>query len=212
MPEKKNKKKTLTAILLDETGSMESIKAQTLDGLNEYLQGLRDEDDVRVSLTTFNSNETRQRYAAKRARKAPRLTEADYRPNHMTPLVDAAMALIASTEVEARELGKKTRVVVVIQTDGQENCSREHTSADLAAKIREREAAGWQFLFLGAGVDAFAVAQHAGINLHAGAILTYGGAASANVYGRMLTKRVRQARRGKIQDFTDAERRKARSE
>ena len=75
------KKTTLVSFLLDETGSMQSIKDDTIGGFNSYVETLqKSDDDIVFSLVSFNSNETRLRYVAESIQDVAPLTEDDYIP------------------------------------------------------------------------------------------------------------------------------------
>jgi hypothetical protein len=161
-----NKNTKFVSFLLDETGSMQYIKDDTIGGFNAYVETLRkDGTDIAFSLVTFNSNRTQRRYVAEPINKIDLLTEANYEPNAMTPLIDASVKIINATDEAVKLRTDDPTVLVVIQTDGDENCSVEHTVADLALLVKEKTAAGWQFVFLGAGLDAFATARDAGLHI-----------------------------------------------
>ena len=78
--------------------------------------------------------------------------------------------------------GDDPNVVIVMQTDGEENVSVEYTRADLAALIKEKKAAGWEFVFLGAGLDAFEAARASGIHLSADRVMSYSRRSSAEAF------------------------------
>jgi len=168
-------KTTFVSFLLDETGSMQSIKDDTVGGFNEYLGTLKESgEDIVFSFVTFNSSQTQRRCIAEPIASVKPLEPADYNPRHSTPLIDASVKVIKATDEAVAHRGDDPNVVVVIQTDGLENVSVEYTNADLAALIKEKDAAGWQFVFLGAGLDAFAAAREAGLHIPAGQIASYG--------------------------------------
>ena len=151
----KPKKATFVSFLLDETGSMQSIKDDTVGGFNAYVETLqKDGADIIFSLVSFNSSVTQKRYVGEPIDKIEPLTDANYQPRAMTPLIDASVKIIKATDEAVQKRDDDPNVVIVMQTDGQENVSVEYTTADLAALIKEKEAAGWQFVFLGAGLDA----------------------------------------------------------
>ena len=169
---KKNTK--FVSFLLDETGSMQYIKDDTMGGFNAYVETLRkDGADIAFSLVTFNSNSTQRRYVAEPINKIGPLTEANYEPSAMTPLIDASVKIINATAEAVKLRTDDPTVLVVIQTDGDENCSVEHTTADLALLVKEKTAAGWEFVFLGAGLDAFAAARDAGLHIDPRNTLAY---------------------------------------
>jgi hypothetical protein len=73
------------------------------------------------------------------------------------------MATVKATEEIVAQRRDKPRIIVVFQTDGDENASRKHTIEELRDLIERRKVEGWQFLFLGADIDAYAVARGFGI-------------------------------------------------
>ena len=180
---KKSKKATFVSFLLDETGSMQSIKDDTIGGFNAYVETLqKDGADIVFSLVSFNSNVTNKRYVAEPIGNIKPLIDADYQPRAMTPLIDASVKIIKATDEAVSKRDDDPNVVIVMQTDGQENVSVEYTNADLAALIKEKDAAGWQFVFLGAGLDAFAAAREAGIDIDAQQVVAYARDKSPEVF------------------------------
>ena len=209
MGKKKSNKPLFVSFLLDETGSMQSIKDDTIGGFNAYLKELQQGDgETLFSLVSFNSSRTAKRYVAEPIKAVKPLTEEDYRPNAMTPLIDAAVKIIKATDEAVESRTGDADVVVVMQTDGQENVSVEYTSADLALLVKEKEAAGWQFVFLGAGMDAFEAARDAGLDLAAERVMSYGRDRSEKAFEVMAGKMryYQQFRSSSALDFTDEER------
>jgi Mg-chelatase subunit ChlD len=146
--------------LLDRTGSMERIKATTIESFNAYLAELRERPEIEFSLLQFDSTSTDVVHFRAPVGEVPNLTPETFQPRHSTPLIDAAVITIR----KARDVYKpQDKVVIMILTDGHENASIEHRMADLAALVKEATAWGWQFVFLGAGMDAYADAGRAGI-------------------------------------------------
>ena len=90
----------------------------------------------------------------------PNLTPEAYIPGAATPLIDACVKSIRATEEKVQ--GQDKIVSIVIQTDGYENASYEFSNEDLFKLVKEKTAEGWLFTFLGAGIDAFAVASKFG--------------------------------------------------
>ena len=95
---------------------------------------------------------------------------------------DAAVKIIKATDEAVVHRGDDPNVVIVMQTDGEENVSVEYTRADLAALIKEKKAAGWEFVFLGAGLDAFEAARASGIHLSADRVMSYSRKSSAEAF------------------------------
>lgn len=156
---------TLVAFLLDRTGSMESVKAQTIAGFNAYLAGLQGEDaDISFSLIQFDSASIDVLYANAPVATVAPLTDASYQPRASTPLIDAAVKTIRAMEVALAERPGQPKVVVTFQTDGEENCSTEHDWIELNLLVKEKIKQGWQFNFLGAGIDAYQQGSRMGLS------------------------------------------------
>ena len=189
----------LVAICLDESGSMSSIAEATVSAFNEYVQSLYTESlkggpAMFVTLTQFSDPMTRGgekarvQYEALRLDKVPTLSAKTYRPNGNTPLYDAIGHTIRSAEVwQEAELNR--RVLLVIQTDGYENASRDFTRLEIVNLIQRNENHGsWTAIMLGAGIDAWATGQTVGIRT-AGNTVTYEHtASSSNAAGVRLAK------------------------
>ena len=200
---------TFVSFLLDETGSMESIKDDTIGGFNAYVDELRDSgNDIVFSLVTFNSSKTQKRYVAEPVSGIRPLTASDYRPAAMTPLIDACVKTIKATAEAVAKRGDDPRVVIAIQTDGLENVSVEYNSADLALLVKEKEALGWQFNFLAAGLDAFDVARQAGLHLDSRHVIAYDRARSREVFAASARNHKEFAATGDVAHlrFKDAQR------
>lgn len=144
--------------LLDETGSMESVKQATIDGFNEYVRTLweRKEQEILFSFATFDSDNHRVRCVSAKLDDVPQLTAETYHPGAMTNLYDAVARTIRAADGESN-------VLVVIMTDGQENSSKEFSQKQINDMITERRAKGWEFAFLGANQDAWATGQLLGV-------------------------------------------------
>jgi hypothetical protein len=156
---------TNVTFLLDRSGSMEQIKRDTIGAFNAYLDGL-DDADILFSLVQFDSQSLDKVCVRQPVKLAPRLTDANYTPRGSTPLIDAAYKTIKAVEASLNG-DADSKVVICIQTDGEENSSTEHSWDDLNALIKEKTALGWQFNFMGASIDAYVQAQRMGVSAHA---------------------------------------------
>lgn len=152
------KKPLEVIIILDRSGSMQNVRSETIEGLNAYFAKLKNDEnnDYTISLTMFDFVDEKMCLD----RKVNRVELADYRPltledfepRGLTPLYDA----IGTTVVDYLHENKGSRdVICVVMTDGMENASREFSSSSLRSLIEERESAGWQFVFLGADINAW---------------------------------------------------------
>lgn len=159
--------KTLVTFLLDRTGSMESIKDDTIGAFNAYLDTLKDTslggdvDAIKFTLVQFDSQSLDKVCVAIPVKQAKPLTKDTFKPRAATPLIDAAYKTIKA--VESQAAAKDAKIVICIQTDGFENASTEHTWDELNALIKEKTALGWQFNFMGASIDAYQQATAMGI-------------------------------------------------
>lgn len=159
------KKKTFTTFVLDETGSMMSIKDDTIGGYNSYIRTLKESgEEYLFTLIKFDSNKHEVAHRAIPVEQVPDLNSQTYQPGAATPLIDACMKAIKATEKKVSEEASEMNVAVVILTDGYENASVEHKNEDLVQLVKEKTEAGWLILFLGAGIDAFDQAGKFGIS------------------------------------------------
>ena len=159
MKTKIKEKETLISFILDETGSMQSVKSQTISGFNEYIETLQKDKTfkkAKYTLTKFNSGKIEIVHAGVEIGKVALLSDATYQPINTTPLYDAIGRTIQSIK-------SKGSVLMVIQTDGQENSSVEFSQRSIFDLITEKKKKGWTFAFLGADMDAYAASSAIGI-------------------------------------------------
>lgn len=185
------KKKMHISLVLDETGSMLVVKRLTVDGFNEYVKTLRAEKnagDMRFTLTKFNSEKVEIVHDGVKLDKVTLLTDESYQPVHLTPLYDAIGQSIRAIE------GKKGNVLIVIQTDGQENASKEFSREGIFGLIAEKKKKGWTFVFLGADQDAWLAGQQLGLDK--GNVMSYDSKDTKKALHRVATATVSYASRG----------------
>ncbi len=155
---------TVVNFILDMSGSMESVRRQTISGVNEYIDQLKTKGgNIRFTLTLFDTV-MEKLYSNTPIKDVEHLTEKEYAPRGFTALYDAAVETIeeAATKVKGQ---KKTSSLVVIMTDGEENSSQKHDDKCLKDLIKKLESdGGWTFTFMGANQDAWATAQSFGIS------------------------------------------------
>lgn len=164
----------LITFILDESGSMGPLAEAARNGFNEFLTDqIGGDGSTWWTLTTF-SDHRRTRFAVIPGAEVRPLGD-DYSPGGMTALYDAVGSAITKTArfLERAGRGRPENVIVVILTDGMENASREWTHRRVFDLIRETEQSGWQFVFLGANQDSWAVSQHLGIQQ--GAVVDWAG-------------------------------------
>jgi hypothetical protein len=158
-------RQTLVSFILDETGSMQSVKDRTISGFNEYIQTLRNKGgNVLFTLTKFNSAKTEIVHTGTPIAAVNELTPYSYQPNHGTPLYDAIGRTIAALDRDVIGRRDNPAVLVVIMTDGEENSSQEFNLPKVNELIKSREARGWDFVYLGANHNAWQSAQSLGMS------------------------------------------------
>jgi hypothetical protein len=157
--------RTLVTFLLDRTGSMEAIRDDTIGGFNAYLDGLKGNGaaEIDFTLVQFDSVSIDKICVAVPVAEVAKLTRDTYQPRASTPLIDAAVKTINAVEASLLH-DPAAKIVICIQTDGQENSSVEHNWAELNALIKEKSAKGWQFNFMGVGIDAYDQGARMGIS------------------------------------------------
>ena len=134
------KTKIYNLIILDESGSMQSIKKAAVDGMNETVQSIRsaqskhEDQEHFVTLITFNSDRIKGIYNCIPVTEVKELTEDEYIPDCCTPLYDAMGC--ALNELRSR-IGPEDKVLVTIITDGEENSSTEYNSQSIKALVEE---------------------------------------------------------------------------
>ena len=156
--------RTHITLVVDRSGSMSRIQSDAQGAVNSFLDEQSKVDGVAdVLLADFDSQES-----FRVALDGGLATWKPYTlsPRGMTPLYDAIGRGINETEQRVARSGAD-KVIVVIVTDGGENSSREFTRDSATALIKAKEAAGWEFVFLAAGQEAWVAAQaFAGTTMH----------------------------------------------
>ena len=162
-------KKNLTELvfILDKSGSMHGLEADTIGGFNGMIRRQREtEGEALVSTVLFSNGSTVIHDRVPLDRIEP-MTERDYTVGGGTALIDAigrAIHHIGNVHKYAREEDRPEHTIFVITTDGMENASHEYTSDRVKEMVkRQQEKYGWEFLFLGANIDAVETAAHFGI-------------------------------------------------
>ena len=162
-------KKNLTELvmILDRSGSMAGLEEDTIGGYNSMLRKQREtEGEVLVSAVLFD-NISEVLYDRVPLEKMPEMTDKEYYVRGCTALLDAiggAIHHIGNVHKYARDEDRPEKTIFVITTDGMENASHDYTYERVKQMVeRQREKYGWEFLFLGANMDAIAMAGRFGI-------------------------------------------------
>ncbi len=162
-------KKNLTELvfILDRSGSMAGLESDTIGGFNGMLEKQRREPGEALVSTVLFDNVSQVLHDRVPLNKVAPLTDRDYTVRGCTALLDAiggAIHHIGNVHKYARPEDVPEHTLFVITTDGMENASRQYTGDRVRAMIqRQKEKYGWEFLFLGANIDAVQTAGRFGI-------------------------------------------------
>ncbi|PXX67074.1 hypothetical protein DFR70_103830 [Nocardia tenerifensis] len=198
---------TLIAVLLDRSGSMQSIKSDTEGGFGAFIEEQRKlPKTIEVTLARFDT-EYECVYTNRPIAEVPAL---ELQPRGMTALYDAVGRLVTDVGAELAKRPEQERpgtVIVVVLTDGHENSSKEWTHSAVKSLItQQQEVYDWNFLFLGANMDAVEIGTQMGF-LRRNSI-TYAAAPQgvSGVFRAASASSARLQRGAKRGGFTDAER------
>ncbi len=158
---------TELVFILDRSGSMAGLEADTIGGFNSMLEKQRKEPGEALISTVLFDNETEVVQDRVPLGEVPKLDEKTYYVRGCTALLDAvggAVHHIGNVHKYARPEDRPERTLFVITTDGLENASRRYSYEKVEQMIRrQKEKYGWEFLFLGANIDAAKEAGRFGI-------------------------------------------------
>ena len=169
-PDKKAKKAndiTELVFILDRSGSMAGLEEDTIGGFNAMIEKQNAlEGECYVTTVLFDHEITTLHDRKKLSEIAP-LTDRDYTVRGCTALIDAigsTVTKISSIQKYARKEDVPATTMFVITTDGLENASKEFSSDAVKRMIEDKKKLGWEFLFIGANIDAVETAKHFGIS------------------------------------------------
>ena len=154
--------------MLDRSGSMSGLEKDTIGGFNSMLEKQRKEPGDAVVSTVLFDNEIEVIHDRVSIENVPPLTDKEYFVRGCTALLDAvggAIHHIGNVHKYARKEDVPEKTLVIITTDGMENASRRYTYNKVRSMIeREKKRFGWEFIFLGANIDAAEEARKFGID------------------------------------------------
>ena len=154
--------------ILDRSGSMSGLESDTIGGFNSMIEKQKRQDGVCYVSTVLFDNESKVLHDRVKLHDILPMTDNDYTVCGCTALVDAiggAIHHIGNIHKYARSEDVPAHTMFVITTDGQENASHRYTSEQVKNMIeRQKEKYGWEFLFIGANIDAVETAARYGIS------------------------------------------------
>ncbi len=172
-------KKNLTEIvfILDRSGSMAGLEEDTIGGFNALIGKQRTEPGEAYVSTVLFDNHSEVIHDRVTLDRVPKLTRKEYYVRGCTALLDAvggAIKHISTVHRYAREEDRPEKTLFVITTDGMENASHRYRYSEVRQMIeRQKKEHGWEFLFLGANIDAareaarFGITEDRAANYHA---------------------------------------------
>jgi hypothetical protein len=153
------------ALILDQSGSMQSLKQEVISSFNEQVEAIKKlqqnnpDSEIKFTLCIFN-DEIEYKFIARSIEELKKITPDDYQPNSCTALYDA-MGLTFS---KIRELLKPDdKVFIAIFTDGLENASTDYTADDIQKLLAQADEKHWQVKFFCRDEDNLFYKQHLGI-------------------------------------------------
>lgn len=177
--------------VLDKSGSMQSIQADTIGGFNSFLEEQKQAEGLALLSLTLFSTSFDVRFVARDIREVPMLGSAQntYRPSGGTALFDAIGTTIKGTEEWLKNHDFNGKVITVILTDGEENSSKswhanEHPVVgdpwDVNGLISYKQNEGWEFIYLGCGRDAWSTSRVFASSIGVNNSYNYAGDAASN--------------------------------
>ncbi|MBQ6003697.1 MAG: VWA domain-containing protein [Clostridia bacterium] len=157
---------TELVFILDRSGSMGGLESDTIGGFNSMIEKQKKEPGKVYVSTVLFDNRSEVLHDRIKLEDVPLMTEKDYYVRGSTALVDAiggAIHHIVNIHKYAREEDVPEKTMFIITTDGMENASRHYSSNQIKAMIERQKEAGWEFLFIGANIDAVETAGRYGI-------------------------------------------------
>ncbi|WP_294558070.1 vWA domain-containing protein [uncultured Mailhella sp.] len=158
---------TELVFILDRSGSMQGLESDTIGGFNAMLEKQRKSGGTVLLSTILFNQESFVLHDRRDIREVPALTEKEYDVSGCTALYDAvggAIRHIRNIHRYIRPEDVPDHTLFVITTDGLENASTRFTLKDVRRLIEERKEKGWEFLFLGANIDAVEAARDFGLS------------------------------------------------
>lgn len=164
-----NKHQVHHLIILDESGSMESIKSTIIQGFNELVQTIQGfekqfpEQEHFISFVSFNGLGQKLHQFIEPVSRLKQIDEKTYKPNASTPLFDA-MGFSLNKLKQSLEGQSDYNVLVTVLTDGEENASKEFSGNDIKKLVEELKQNRWTFTYIGTDHDVVKIAHSLSIN------------------------------------------------
>ncbi|NMB08627.1 MAG: VWA domain-containing protein [Tissierellia bacterium] len=159
---------TELVFILDKSGSMSGLEDDTIGGYNAMLKKQQKEAGEAMVTTVLFDNEYEILHDRINIKEIRPITEKEYFVGGCTALLDAigkTIHKIHNTQKQIKEEFRANKIMFVIITDGMENASREYSYEKISEMIeKQKKEYNWEFIFLGANIDAIATARKVGIS------------------------------------------------
>ncbi len=162
-----NNNLTEIVFILDRSGSMSGLEKDTIGGFNSMIERQKGEEGEAIVSTVLFSNHSKVVHDRVNINDTREMTYKDYFVGGTTALIDAmgdAIRHIEMVHKYAREEDVPNNTIFIITTDGMENASHKYSSDEIKAKVEKKKKDGWEFMFLGANIDAIETARSYGIS------------------------------------------------
>ena len=194
---------TELVFILDRSGSMSGLEGDTIGGFNSMLSRQREEPGRALVSTILFDSESLVLHDRIPLERVPEMTRRDYTVRGCTALLDAiggAIHHIGNIHKYARPEDVPGHTLFIITTDGMENASRRYDSREVKEMIRrQKEKYGWEFLFLGANIDAVETAANFGIDRQNAVDYRPDSRGTCAVYNAVSTAVSGMRRKGKVE-------------
>lgn len=201
-----NESHAVLAVVLDESGSMASQKDFVTKGFNKFLeeqQGV-EEGEATLVRTAFN-HEYPPKTITESLDEASSLTEESYNPGGRTALFDAIGHTIDEIEDWMGNLpegDQPDNVLVAIVTDGKENSSEEYGLDQVRGRIENKQDEGWEFMYIGAGLDDFSDPDEIGLKQNRSQVRT-NSTGYAQAFNQVNTASLSTRRKGTVGNYQE---------
>ena len=159
---------TEMVFILDRSGSMGGLESDTIGGFNAMIEKQKKQEGKAYVTTVLFDHEIKVLHDRVDLSEIQPMTDKDYTVRGTTALIDAIGMTIGRIKEQHKELSEDEvpeHTIFVITTDGMENASKEYSSKDVKKMIEhQKKKHNWEFLFIGANIDAVETAKHFGID------------------------------------------------
>lgn len=148
--------------ILDKSGSMSGLENDTIGGYNSFIKKQKEQEGNAIISTILFSDKPHVIHNRVDIKKVEEITDKEYRVGGCTALLDTFGSALTQVLKIHKDNAQAKKAIFVIITDGYENASHEYTHADVKRLVEAQQEKGWEFLFLGANMDAISEGERYG--------------------------------------------------